>query len=306
MLEETAKICKDWFIANSIEIPKGVKEWQKGRSGITVPPKCTYQSLRDKNINVGELIQLLNPSYKNRVSNLQNDVDFIEKLGLQFLSISNKETIHFECLNCKNESSALKGTLRRWESKNKKYCSICRKAPGKEKSIEYYQNFLDKSQFLVLENNDPLIIQHTICGHRFSRCRGYITNSSARSSNSLVECPKCSEKNTFIYDRTQFNSLTESELIPILMDKLSSYKIEREVLYKNIFHTNRSFRLDIWIPNLRIGIEITSKNNNLPGYQNNLQEKLELAKQNNITIFLVTSRKDIEDIVRTLSKDKES
>jgi hypothetical protein len=306
LLEETTKICKDWFEANSVEIPKTAREWQqKGRSGVTVPPGCTYATLRKKGIKVGDLLELLNPTYTNRIKNFARDLDFIEKLGLKFLSVKDTETVYFECLNCKKESNALKGTLRRWEAKNLRYCSICRKASGKEKSIEYYQKFLDKNQFSILDTNDPLKIKHNICGHEFFRSRGYITGAQ-RASNSLVECPKCSEKRTFIYDKTKFNSLTEAELIPILLDRLKVYGVEREVLYKDIMSTDRNFRVDLWVPSLFFGVEITSKNNNLKGYQDRLQEKLKLAKSNNITIFTVSSINDIEDIVRTLPKGKES
>lgn len=52
-------------------------------------------------------------------------------------------------------------------------------------------------------------------------------------------------------------------------------------------------------------IEITSKNNNLPGYSARILEKKALCHENGIKFFLVTDIREAKDIVQSLLKDKE-
>lgn len=302
--EDTVIFCKSWFAENKIEIPRTAKEWSAGRSGKTVPPGCTYQTLRKKGIKVGSLLETINPSYTNRINNDQNSLSFIEDLGLTFISKEGKESINYKCNSCNKTDTTLKGTLRRWHSKGLKYCSICRKASGKVKSVEYYQNFLDESEFKVLSVvSRTITIEHTKCKNTFTRSSGYIVGAQ-RSSSSLVSCPHCSTY--FIHGATSsYTSLVEKECIEYLVEILPSI-VEREVLYKDIMTTNRDFRLDVWLPKYRIGIEITSANNNLHKYKERLSEKLALASSEGIDIRIATSKSDIEDIVRSLPKGKES
>lgn len=225
--------------------------------------------------------------------------------GLTFICRSGKETIHFECGCCGEEKSALLSTIKRWVSKGQKYCSDCRSASGKIKTLEYYQKFLaEEFKILELKGND-FVIQHQACGTKFLRARNYIAGTQ-RVNPELICCPTCDNLNGFIFNRKDgFLSLVEKEIIEHLDSEFPEVKYEREVYYRNILDTARDFRLDVWLPEFRIGIEITSHGNNLRKYSERLQEKLDLAEQQGIKIYVVKSKKQLEDIVRPLLKNKE-
>ena len=286
-----------------MKIPSTAREWGAGRSGKTVPPGMTYQTLRRKGISVGDLLSQLLSDYTNRVKNKPNDFDFLPNIGMTLISTQGKESVKCSCNNCGNISTVLKGTLRRWESSGKKFCSVCRKASGKVKDIEYYDSELNNPDYRVvdLESGNRLVLEHIHCGKTFSRARGYITSGLEDAS---IQCPYCYTGPYFVHNKGNYLSKTEEVLTEHLLS-FYTYRVEREVPYSSIMDTDRNFRLDIWLPDLGIGLELTSRSNNLPNYNNNLKEKLLLAEKHNIPIHKITSKKDIEDIVRPLLKDKE-
>lgn len=303
--EETVNFCKQWYIDNNVEIPKTSRDWGNGRSGVNIPPKCTYQALRKRGIKVGDLLEAINPSYVNRVKNPQNSSDFMKELDLTFIRVEGVESVIFKCNSCQEPSSALKGTLRRWQARGDKHCSICRKASGKSKPAAYYQGYLNSKEFEAISVAEGrVLIKHLECGSTFTRGTGYIVGSQ-RSSEDLVSCPYCSSYYVHGAAGTSYTSLVEQECIEHLMS-IADTKIEREVAYKSLVPINREFRLDVWLPQYSIGIEITSKNNNLLNYQQRLQEKLSVAALHKLDIRVATSKSDIEDIVRSLPKGKES
>lgn len=302
--EKTVLFCKNWFAENNINVPNTAKEWSKGRSGVSVPPLCTYQSLRTRNIKVGDLLEAINPSYYNRVKNDQKNFDFLSRLGLEFLGTEDKETVYFRCKKCKIEDKALKSTLRRWESAEKRFCSVCRKESGKQKSLAYYQSYLNPTEYLVeKKEGGRLFIKHLKCKNTFTRSRGYIAGNQ-RADKEHIYCPFCTKQYT--KGRVPgFLSFAEKQCIEYLQELQPSLNIQREVPYSSLIDTDRKFILDVWIPEYSLGIEITSKNNKLPLYQDRLREKLNLAKEHYLNIVVATSKSDIEDIVRTLSKGRE-
>jgi hypothetical protein len=302
--DRTVEFCKKWFEETEVEIPKTAREWGSGKSGQNIPPLCTYQSLRSRGIKVGALLAALSSNYKYRLKNKDRSTNFLCDLGLTFVEKGKGEALKYSCNLCHKIYETRKGTLRRWQEQKLKYCSCCRGASGKIKPLSYYQEFLDKKEFVVVDKQDAaIIIQHTKCGHTFSRGQGYLVGDQ-RSSSDLLSCPKCTKN--FSYDKIRgYSSLIEKELTEYLCSLVPETLVQREVLYKDIMDTERNYRLDIWIPQLKIGLEITSPGNNIPKYEARLKEKLSLAESLGVRIYKVTSKSNIEDIVRPLLKGRE-
>jgi len=306
--EETVKFCKTWFKDNNVHIPTTSTEWSKGRSGKTVPPGCTYMTLRRSKISVGDLLQALNPQYKNRVKNKRNDFSWLGNLGLEYITKKGVESIEYRCNNCNLVNTTLKGTLRRWEAKGLKYCSTCREASGKTKPTEYYNKFLSKEFKAVSQIDSTLTILHTECGNTFTRSRGYITGVQRSLDSGELYCPHCSMGAKYISGKTscgKYNSIIEKQIIEHLLAEFPDIQFRTEVMYKEIVPTDRLYRLDVWIPTLNLAIEITSSGNNIPGYQERLKEKLNLLSLHKINTAIITSKSELEDIVRSLLKNKE-
>lgn len=299
-LEERINYCLNWFEENQVEIPKTARDWSRQRAGIGVPPRHTYQALRPQGIRVGELLEHLLPGYVNRVKNPSTDCSWLPSLGLHFIARTGVESIKYLCTGCGVEHTSLLGTLRRWKDSGKLLCSICRVASGKVKDVPYYQSFLDIEYFKILSIKDMRVsIKCRSCDYVFTRARSYLAGSD-RSHSTLVECPNCTRSKVFVYDKGEYTSLKEKECVEHL--ESLGVEMEREVLYSKLLNTARKYRLDVWLPAQGIGIEITTSNNNLPGYQSNLADKIKLARDQGVKIFTATSKRDIEDIVRTFSE----
>lgn len=300
--EETVTFCSNWFEENQVEIPKTAQEWCKGRSGKTVPPKCTYGTLRRRGIQVGNLLEKLLPDYKNRIKNAEDRYDWFAPLGLTFIKECEGELVQYVCNSCNETLKTRKGTLRRWQSAGHKHCSTCRGATGKSKDHTYYQKFLSEDFSTVELSGRTLTIKHDVCGTVFTRVAGYITGSQ-RTSETLA-CPSC--YSGFVSGKIgEYSSLIEKEIIEYLESRFPEVVFQREKLYKDLVPTSREYRADIWIPEMNLVIEITSKGNNLPNYHENLKIKLDLLHKNNIKAFYVTSKSELEDIVRPLLKNRE-
>lgn len=302
--KDTVDFCKSWFNDNNVKIPTSAVEWCRGRSGVHVPPRCTYQSLRRRGISVGSLLEELLDTYTNRVKYVLSEEDVCSPLGLKFLSRSGHEDITFECLSCEKPHTAKLGTLKRWLAKDSKYCSVCRGATGKVKEVSYYQKFFSSNFEVVAKIGTDIHIRHVVCGNMFTRNAGYITGNQ-RSSDLEVCCSTCHRGNYYVSSGGEYASLKEQEIVEHLHSIAPNIEVEREVLYKKFLVTSKMYRVDLWFPKYSVGIEITTIHNNLPDYYTNLDNKIQLAKSQDINIFIVTSKSELEDIVRTLLKDKE-
>ena len=79
-----------------------------------------------------------------------------------------------------------------------------------------------------------------------------------------------------------------------------------QIPYKDLAPTSRRWVLDVYFPSLKLALEITTKGNGYEGYFDNLNEKLEFLNSNNYCTRVVYSVQEVDDIVRSLLKDKES
>lgn len=302
-LEETVKFCKKWFEENNKPIPKTARAWLESRVGKgEIPPGHSYAAIRRKGISPGDVLEGLLATYHNRVKSERNDISFLSYLGLEFISNLGEE-ITYKCLGCKEERTTLKGTLRRWESKQLKYCSLCRSAPGLSKSIDYYRSKFKNTEFSIIEVLDgrTLKLVHNSCGTEVTRGTQHTITSE------YLCCPTCdggASNYIFTSGMSKQERLAKEKVVDYC-DKLG-IEYEFEVLYKTFCDTKRAYRLDVYFPEYRTGLEITTKGNKLPNYHSNLAEKIEVAKNNNINIIIVTEIAKIKDIVQSLPKGKEA
>ena len=301
-LEDTIKFCKDWFAENNIQIPKTVREWNSGRSGKTIPPGCTYATLRKQGIKVSEVLNGLLGSASIRAYSTISDDTLCSGVGLTFLGKEGKENILYSCNSCGGQYSTRKGTIKRWSDKNQCYCSMCRSASGKTKPIEYYDKFLTDSFKALSYNKGIITILHKPCGTSFTRTNAHVQSLDGSTD---LQCPCCSESLFSSKTKDGFMSIVERDCILHLQKSFPLLDVEREKLYSDIIDTDRKFRADVFIPTLGVVIEITSKGNNLPKYSERLKEKINLLESKGILVYVATSKNEIEDIVRTLLKDRE-
>lgn len=287
-------ICKKWFEQSKVECPKTVTAWSNGKSGIDYPPGFSRSTVEKAHgLKVKDIILAI----------LGDPVQIqCTSADLTFLRRSEKETIHFICNSCNTEQNTLLSTIKRWAKDSIKHCSNCRGASGAEKPPKYYQRFLhDDFTPLKLEGS-TLTIKHMVCGNLIERDRAYITTTKQRADNLLLQCEFCKPIKKEI---TGFLSLVEKSVIEGLTTEFPNVQLHREVFYSTIMPTVRNFRADIYLKSLNTVIEITSKNNNLPGYVTRIQEKQTLCEQCGIRFFVVTSYEQAKDIVQSLLRDKE-
>lgn len=291
-IEDIAKLCKAWFEENNIDPPINARDWAKKRSGVGVPVGCTTDQLRSKGITPGKLLPLIRSDYTNRLSNKELDYD---SLGLSYISREGTETIVYKCSCCGEIRRTLRGTLVRWQSRGDKYCNICRNTGVKD--YEYYSKFLSEDFVPVSKEGNKILIKHTSCDKTFYRDRDYLNNTKLRYTKDL-KCPHCSSG--FVHGKYEnYLSMIERDIIEYLISNFSELEIHREVLYKDLIEScDRNFRLDVWLPELSLGLEITTENNNLPNYRSNLDTKLSLAKEAGVNIVEVNSIQQVDDIVR--------
>lgn len=306
MIDEYIEKANKWFKDNNKECPKLVKDWV--HVGKTIPPGMGRDALKSRGIKVSDII---NGIYKEKITRANNRVilDY-DKLGFIFVSKTVKPTdnkhynLIVRCKSCDKSLAVDYGLVVRWQEKGLKYCSNCRKATGKTKDIEYYKAFLNIPDEFILEKvyGRKVLIKHTLCNTLFERT---VCATKARDTESIC-CPSC-DAATLGYKRVDgFDSLIEKELTELLIKLLPRCIIQKQILYSKIINTNRKFRADIFIPEYNTVIEITSRNNNLPGYNKRLEEKKNLLKSANIKLFIAKNQQNIKDIVQSLEKSKES
>lgn len=293
-LIEQVKICKEWFKSNNISCPSSVTAWSTGKSGKDYPPKFSKSTVeKTYGLKIKDIIQAIRGS---------TEVSVCEAAGLQFLGREKKETIRFICMSCKETKSTLLSTIKRWVNSGHLYCSECRGASGKVKKPEYYQKFLAPEFKPMHLYGSKLHILHTVCGSELVRDTAYIITLEQRADTKLLQCPVCKNLKCKVEG---YLSLVESSVIPYILDKLPKAEIIREAYYSTFQDTTRNFRADLYLPQYKTVIEITSKNNNLPGYSARILEKKTLCHENGIKFFLVTDIHEAKDIVQSLLKDRE-
>lgn len=297
-MENIKEYCKDWFKTNKINCPRYARDW-KG-VGKNIPPKTSLTALRSLGLKPADIINYV---YEQEVAktNKTHTLNY-DMLGLVLLSTSptgnGHTTVYYSCSGCGMYDCTDQGTLVRWQERGVKFCPTCRGSSGKPKTETYYQNYIG-SNFNIYgrEDNRTLKIQCLDCNFRFTRSIAQLQQKETEN----ICCPNCYTEAKYIKGKAgKYGSLIEKELTEHIEPLIA---FSTQVPYSSFLPTTRKFTADIYLQNTVI--EITTKSNNLPNYSSRLKEKEELCTRNGISFHVVHTKKEIEDIVRSLLRDKE-
>lgn len=300
-LQSLALKAKDWFNKNNVEVPKGAKLWQtKSVRRKEIPPGTGVTSLRRYGFNITEFISSITGNIiKPNIYNPINSQNIEELLGLKWIKdilVKEHRKVIVECTLCTREEQLDYGTLQRMKKAGNKHCRYCRNAGGKEKTLDTYNVF---SGFTIVESNNGR--------YRYScdTCSSIIERTQAHVNTAeYLVCEKCSPRENFgarLYtEYGYFDSAIEYESYKILLKYFNPEQIIRQKKYTELFSTGTKHTADFYIPHIPIVLEVTSKYNKIgTKYKETAEWKKSLS---NIVIFAYTL-KEVEDIVRPLSKD---
>ncbi|MGL4519578.1 MAG: hypothetical protein ACRCUJ_07885 [Phocaeicola sp.] len=311
--DELNEFCREWFLNNpDVVVPSGQRAWAVSKVSCGEVP-CSANYIQKRGMSVLKVLQYLGvSSHKVPDSSTSNEAILAQWGATNIKKQDGRYTYTF-LLGCGHVQSLTNGTIRKIGLDGTKYlCPLCYKVPGKTKPLSFYASFLPAGYSLISRDGHEFSILHEKCCRTFRRGLQYILNKELR--NSTLYCDVC-EATCSTKTEDGYNSKIEREVILGLQLAYPSLNLQREVKYKDLVPTDRNYRCDVYIPELNTVIEITSKTMLYPhssrldnqglSYKDNLDNKLKLLSTYGIRGYVVTSLKQVEDIVGSLLKDKE-
>jgi len=299
-LVNLANAAKQWFIDNSVEVPKTAKEWQKcAVSRKEVPPGFTTGTLTRKGINVSDFIAEILDTNSARLNTSPITKDnCLQYTGLIYKShevVTGHKRILTECSKCHIEEVLDYGTLQRMRQSDNMFCRYCRNAGGKVKSVERY----NKSEATAISNDGKGHITY-----KCNTCSNTFIRGTAHASNTdYVVCNTCFP-DLIIGTRVgneygKFDSMIEFIIYKKLLSYFSASDITRQVSYDTLFQTGTKHTADFYIPKHNLVLEATTISNGIGDrYTKTKEWKLSVSKN----IHFVHSGAEVDDIVRPLLK----
>lgn len=300
MFEEKVKFAVKWFEENNVEIPLGAKEWsKKSVKNKEIPPKCTYQTLRRNGINLSDFIAAITNKKSKKVNYSPiNKENCIDKCGLKWVDhviVKGHKKVNTKCINCGHIEQLDYGTLQRMVAANNTYCRVCREAGGKEKPLYVYDRFEDFTVISFVENNKVKLSCNN-CANTITRGKDYTLVAE------YLVCDYCSINGSkqVTTELGIFDSKIEYTIYKYLLTFLSEEDIVKQPKYKELFtHIYSNHRADFYIKSLDLILEITTSRNNISKkYKENLEFKQSISDK----VIVITSIKEVKDIVRPLVK----
>lgn len=287
-LKEAIEMAKKYF--ENRDIPKTTREWRTN-----CPPELTAGKINSLEFSVGDVLRAINP--KARQARKPKVTYDKEALGFSDLVIQGNSATYV-CSCCGKEKTSSRSSVLIWVKEGKKYCPECRGSSGIAKTKEYYNKFLPE-EYKVLgvlseQGNTKVVVVHNVCGKEYVYSSRHIINPDRE----YLYCSIC--EGIGPYDSKQ-----EKLVVEHLLKEYPALDILTHVKYKELVPTNRRYILDVFIPELNLAIEITTKGNGFPQYFQNLSKKLELLREHGYTCEIVFSTSQADDIVRSLLKGKE-
>jgi len=286
LLEEAIKLAKDYYLDK--EVPKNTREWRSN-----CPPELTAGKINSMPFTVGDVLRAVNPEARSRSSKVDYDLD---TLGFDTLTFQGSKGTYV-CSNCKNINTSERSSILKWLKNKTKYCPSCREVPGITKTAEYYSEKLPEGykaiEVLSQAGNTKVLVEHITCGNR------KLYSSKHILSSEYLVCSHCEGLGSF-------SSKQEKLICEHILDNFSYLNPQFQVPYSELASTSRRWVLDVYFPSLKLALEITTKGNGYMGYFDNLNDKLEFLSSNNYCARVVYSVTEVDDIVRSLLKDKES
>lgn len=305
-LQSLAKKAKDWFDKNNKPIPKGARLWQAARiKQGEIPPGCGAGSLRRYNFNITEFISHITQdfdTYKKINYSPITENNISELIGLSWVSseVSNKhKKVKTICNCCEREEILDYGTLQRMRERQAKYCRYCRNSGGKRKDLEYYNKFKDATILRFSTDTQRIIYSCNNCKAELERTMTHVTTTE------YLVCEFCNPRANFgarhYTELGYFDSKIEYEAYKIILNYLPAAEIIRQKKYDELFSTGTKHTADFYLPKYNLVLEVTNRYNKLG---TKYKETAEWKKSLSNTVHFAYSLKEVEDIVRPLSKDK--
>ena len=241
--------------------------------------------------------------------------DKAETMGLSVVEVLRDQEkkvtfISIYCKQCEQITTIQQQTFGRWFKKGTQFCGICH---GSNKSIpdsfritrlndarpEVYKTKIEVVEYLGYESSKD----HSYCIVKFLDC-GHTKKYSTSTLKNLFKQGKALRCNTCYAEAQDSTSSMETWARGLL----SGFDFEYQVKYQEIANTNKTrWVADFYSPSLQVIIEVTTQGQAVKaGYNNNLQDKLSWAKAHGIDLKIVSNINELEDIVQSLVKAKES
>lgn len=287
-LDKAIEIAKNYF--ENKEVPKTTREWRHN-----CPPELTAGKINSLSFTVGDVLRAINPlARKPKAESIVYDLGL---LGFSTL-VFNGTNGTYTCSRCGDTKTSPRSSILAWLKSGAKYCSTCRGSSGIPKSADYYSTFLPENysvlQVLPEAGNTRLVIKHEPCGNITTYSSRHILNSDRE----YLYCSYCE-------GLAGYDSKQEKLIVEHILATYPLLGIKTQVKYRDLVDTNRKYILDVFIPELNLALEITTKGNGFENYFQNLSNKIELLKSSNYICKVVYSTSQVDDIVRSLLKDKE-
>ena len=300
-LHSLALKAREWFNKNDVEVPSGAKLWQtKSVRKKEIPPGTGVTSLRRYGFNVTEFISAITGNADLKAYNYNPITsDNIGELGFIWLSdtlVKGHRKVTVQCLKCSKSEELDYGTLQKMKKASNIHCRYCRGVGGKHKSINTYDIF---EGFTVVEQvEDRIRYKCDTCSSIIERTMSHVNTTS------YLVCEICNPRENFgarMYtEYGYFDSAIEYRACQILLKYLEPEQIIRQKKYDELFNTGTKHTADFYIPHIPLVLEVTSKYNKIGDkYKETAEWKKSLSKM----VIFAYSLKEVEDIVRPLSKD---
>lgn len=270
------------------------------------PAYFTYKSCKKHfNMSLAELLKEIHDRVGyTRVKAPRKLIPIEEQLeatGFSLLKRSRENGrtyLTLKCDNCDGESRVENSQLNKWYKYGIKHCSTCRETikcskEGKEARIikllsGIYSNFVEFDSLLKGTGKYGLSsVKFKCCGN--TKEYNNSTLAQMTKEGQALSCDYCK------YPTSAMESWVE-ELIPLPLDS--------QVPYYSLGDCDRNWLADFVYEGSII--EVTSGLSNKREYSENMQQKIDWCTHNNIPIYIITSLHQVKDIVRALSKGKES
>lgn len=244
---------------------------------------------------------------QDTINVLQSTISYMkEDLGLEHIrsyKLGTKILREYRCLQCGGIEEATNSTISRWKRVGEKFCKRCRGAVKAVSSKEDQLNarLFDNSPYFGLvrvveylgydreKQQGYAMLQFLDCGHT-KKYSTTILGSMARAGK-MFACGECCKNGDMV-----------SALEKVIVDKLSGLGFDVQVKYSDIADCDRRWTADLYNKDLNMIIEVTTVGGGSSNYYSkNFSEKLSWAERAGVTLIVIKSLHELEDIVQKCS-----
>ncbi len=308
--EEYIKTVVQFYKERELEIPQTVDLALKGSK----PKYFTYKSVKKYfGCNLLEILDAVHiaagvvkhPS-KTRGKTVTHETKCNDcNLTLNGTERKNNATlIKYTCNKCGTSHVVQGATLRKWWDSNTKNCPDCRgsikgrsdearMALFSEKLKFPYSRFVKPHSLLkTYKSHGRVLLEFSCCGAK----KEYNTSSLTQivKEGGALSCDNCT------YETSAMEHYVEDLILHLAPDLI----VDKQVPYDAVKDCDRSWRVDFLI-NRSILVEVTTGLTDKAEYSENLENKRVWCEEHGVSLYIITSLHEVEDIVRSISKEVE-